>query len=86
MSSILETFGTRVKYFREQQGLSQGDVERKSGILRCYLSRIENRKNLPLLSVAQKIAKAIGVPLWCLLLTDEEFELARRKRDERKSK
>ena len=86
MSSVLETFGTRVKYFREQQGLSQGDIEKKSGILRCYLSRIENRKNLPILSIAGKIAKVLRVPLWCLLLTDEEFELARRRRDERKSK
>jgi len=34
--------GERLKVLREQRNLSQGDVEKRTGLLRCYVSRVES--------------------------------------------
>jgi len=39
--------GTTIRAFRLQKGLSQGDIEKKTGLLRCYLSRVENGHTVP---------------------------------------
>jgi transcriptional regulator with XRE-family HTH domain len=33
--------GERLKQIRDYKGLSQGDIERRTGMLRCYVSRVE---------------------------------------------
>ena len=38
--------GIRLKEIREGQKLSQGDVERLSGLKRCYVSRVENNNSV----------------------------------------
>jgi hypothetical protein len=35
--------GDRLRVLREEKQLSQGDIEKKMGLLRCYVSRVENR-------------------------------------------
>ena len=55
--------GTTIRAFRLQKGLSQGDIEKKTGLLRCYLSRVENGHTVPSLDTLSKIALALEVPI-----------------------
>jgi transcriptional regulator with XRE-family HTH domain len=43
--------------------MSQGDIEKRTGLLRCYLSRVENGHTVPSLETLQKIAGALEIPL-----------------------
>src|ERR1700748_2485 len=55
--------GVTIRGFRLQKGLSQGDIEKRTGLLRCYLSRVENGHTVPSLETLQKIAKALDLQL-----------------------
>jgi transcriptional regulator with XRE-family HTH domain len=55
--------GTTIRAHRLQKGLSQGDIEKKTGLLRCYLSRVENGHTVPSLDTLSKIALALEVPI-----------------------
>jgi transcriptional regulator with XRE-family HTH domain len=55
--------GTTIRAHRLQKGLSQGDIEKKTGLLRCYLSRVENGHTVPSLDTLSKIAQALDVPI-----------------------
>jgi transcriptional regulator with XRE-family HTH domain len=52
-----------IRDFRLQRGMSQGDIEKRTGLLRCYLSRVENGHTVPSLETLQKIAAALDLPL-----------------------
>jgi transcriptional regulator with XRE-family HTH domain len=56
--------GLRLKELREGKNLSQGDIEKKSGLLRCYLSRCENGHTVPSIDTLQKWTRAMDVPLY----------------------
>ena len=55
--------GETIRTFRLQKGMSQGDIEKRTGLLRCYLSRVENGHTIPSLDTLSKIAGAMEVPL-----------------------
>ena len=55
--------GETIRSYRLQKGLSQGDIEKKTGLLRCYLSRVENGHTIPSLDTLSKIATAMDLPL-----------------------
>jgi transcriptional regulator with XRE-family HTH domain len=55
--------GTTIRGYRLQKGLSQGDIEKRTGLLRCYLSRVENGHTVPSLDTLAKIAHALDHPL-----------------------
>jgi transcriptional regulator with XRE-family HTH domain len=55
--------GTTIRGFRLQRGMSQGDIEKRTGLLRCYLSRVENGHTVPSIETLQKIAGALDLPL-----------------------
>jgi transcriptional regulator with XRE-family HTH domain len=55
--------GTTIRAHRLQRGLSQGDIEKKTGLLRCYLSRVENGHTVPSLDTLSKIAMALDLPI-----------------------
>jgi transcriptional regulator with XRE-family HTH domain len=52
--------GATIRGYRLQRGMSQGDIEKRTGLLRCYLSRVENGHTVPSLETLQKIAGAHG--------------------------
>lgn len=56
--------GERLRQLRERKGMSQGDVEERTGLLRCYTSRVENGHTVPAIETLQKYAKALGVEMW----------------------
>ena len=62
--------GDRLRQLREQKGLSQGDVEKISGLLRCYISRVEHGHTVPSLDSLEKFAQAFDVPLFQLFYED----------------
>ncbi|MBZ5529016.1 MAG: helix-turn-helix transcriptional regulator [Acidobacteriia bacterium] len=55
--------GDVIRTYRSQRGLSQGDIERRTGLLRCYLSRVENGHTVPSLETLAKIAEAMDINL-----------------------
>ena len=62
--------GTTIRTFRLQKGLSQGDIEKKTGLLRCYLSRVENGHTIPSLDTLSKIALALDLPITQIFADD----------------
>jgi transcriptional regulator with XRE-family HTH domain len=63
--------GERIKELREQKHLSQGDIEERTGLLRCYISRVENGHTVPSLETLERFAGALDVPLYKLFYYDE---------------
>jgi len=55
--------GETIRNYRLQKSMSQGDIEKRTGLLRCYLSRVENGHTIPSLETLAKIATAMEVPL-----------------------
>ena len=60
---LLLNIGDTIRNCWLQKGLSQGDLEQRTGLLRCYLSRVENGHTIPSLGTLAKIAGAMAVPL-----------------------
>ncbi len=58
--------GDRIRTIREAKKLSQGDIEARSGLLRTYISRVENGHTVPSVETLQRLAGALDVPLWKL--------------------
>ena len=56
----------RLRELRESKNLSQGDIEKRSGLLRCYISRVENGHTVPAIETLEKLARALEVPLYQL--------------------
>jgi transcriptional regulator with XRE-family HTH domain len=63
--------GNRLRQLREQKNMSQGDIEKKTGLLRCYISRVENGHTVPAISTLEKMAAAMDVPLYQLFYDGE---------------
>jgi len=63
--------GTRLRSLREEKGLSQGDIEKSTGVLRCYISRIENGHTIPSLETLERFARALDVPLYKLFYSGD---------------
>jgi transcriptional regulator with XRE-family HTH domain len=63
--------GKRLRALREVKGLSQGDIERRSGLLRSYISRVEGGYTAPSLTTLEKFAKALEVETYQLLFQGE---------------
>jgi transcriptional regulator with XRE-family HTH domain len=64
--------GTRLRQLREQKQMSQGDIEERSGLLRCYISRVENGHTVPSLETLVRFAGVLDVPLYQLFYSGEE--------------
>ncbi len=62
----------RLRALREQKNLSQGDIEKRTGLLRCYISRVENGHTVPAIETLEKMARAMEVPLYQLFYDGEE--------------
>lgn len=64
--------GDRLRELREEKRLSQGDIEKRTGLLRCYISRVENGHMVPAIETLEKLARALEVPLYQLFYEGEE--------------
>ena len=57
---------------REEKKLSQGDIEKRTGLLRCYISRVENGHTVPAVETIEKFARALEVPIYQLFYDGDE--------------
>jgi transcriptional regulator with XRE-family HTH domain len=64
--------GDRLRALREEKNLSQGDVEERTGMFRCYISRVENGHTVPSFETMEKFARALEVPLYQLFYDGDE--------------
>lgn len=62
----------RLRAIREQKDLSQGDIEERTGLKRCYVSRVENGHTVPSIETLEKMARALEVPMYQLFYDGEE--------------
>ena len=64
--------GDRLRALREEKNFSQGEIEKRTGLLRCYISRIENGHTVPAVETLEKFARALEVPMYQLFYEGEE--------------
>jgi transcriptional regulator with XRE-family HTH domain len=64
--------GERLRVLREEKHLSQGHIEKRSGLLRCYISRVENGYTVPSVETLEKMCRALEVPLYELFYEGED--------------
>jgi transcriptional regulator with XRE-family HTH domain len=64
--------GQRLRELRESKHLSQGEIEKRTGLLRCYTSRVENGHTVPSVETLEKYARALEVPLYRLFYEGDE--------------
>ena len=64
--------GHRLTSLREEKKLSQGDIEKRTGLLRCYISRVKNGHTVPAIETLEKIARALEMPLYQLMYDGQE--------------
>ena len=64
--------GDRLRAVREEKKLSQGDIEKRTGLLRCYISRVENGHTVPAIETLEKMARALEIPLYQLFYDGEK--------------
>jgi transcriptional regulator with XRE-family HTH domain len=58
--------GERLRALRGEKQFSQGDIEKRTGLLRCYISRVENGHTIPSVETLEKISRALEIPLYQL--------------------
>ena len=64
--------GERLHGLRGEKKFSQGEVEKRTGLLRCYISRVENGHTVPAVETLEKFARALEVPMYQLFYDGEE--------------
>ncbi len=64
--------GERLRALREEKRFSQGEIEKRTGLLRCYTSRVENGHTVPAVETLEKFARALEVPMYQLFYDGEE--------------
>src|SRR5580765_7198222 len=63
--------GDRLRALRQEKMFSQGEVENRTGLLRCYISRVENGHTTPAVETLEKFARALEVPMYQLFYDGE---------------
>jgi transcriptional regulator with XRE-family HTH domain len=56
----------RLRQLRLEKNFSQGEMEKRTGLLRCYTSRVENGHTIPTVETLEKYARALEVPMYRL--------------------
>jgi transcriptional regulator with XRE-family HTH domain len=64
--------GEHLRVLREEKKFSQGEIEKRTGLLRCYTSRVENGYTVPAVETLEKYARALEVPMYQLFYDGEE--------------
>ena len=62
----------RLRSIRQEKNLSQGELERRTGLKRCYISRVENGHTIPSIDTLEKLARAMEIPLYQVFYEGED--------------
>ncbi len=65
----------RLRQLRESKHMSQGDIAKRTGLIRCYISRLENGHTIPSVGTLEKLAAAFDVPLWKVFYEGDQSAL-----------
>src|SRR5258707_5800756 len=68
--------GERLRALREEKEFSQGEVEKRTGLLRCYISRVENGHTVPAVETLEKFARALEIPMYQLFYDSDKPPVA----------
>ena len=63
--------GEHLRVLRRQKQFSQEEIEKRTGLLRSYISRVENGHTVPVVETLEKFARALEVPLYQLFYEGE---------------
>jgi transcriptional regulator with XRE-family HTH domain len=69
----LTVIGDQIRLLRQAKNLSQSDIEMRTGLRRCYISRVECAHIVPSLETIEKFARALRIPLYQLFIGDKEI-------------
>ncbi len=72
--NIKEVFGTNLRKYRTEKGFSQEKFAELCGLHRTYISDIECFQRNVSLENIQKIAEALQIPAYFLLVEEEHHE------------
>jgi transcriptional regulator with XRE-family HTH domain len=64
--------GDRLRALRVDKKYSQGDLETRTGLKRCYISRVENGHTVPSVDTLEKFARALEIPVYQLFYDGDE--------------
>jgi transcriptional regulator with XRE-family HTH domain len=64
--------GDRLRALREGKKFTQGEIEKRTGLLRAYVSRVENGHCVPAVETLEKFALALEVPMYQLFYDGEQ--------------
>jgi transcriptional regulator with XRE-family HTH domain len=64
--------GERLRALREMKHFSQGVIEKRTGLLRCYISRVENGYTVPAVETLEKFARALEIPMYQLFYDGDQ--------------
>jgi transcriptional regulator with XRE-family HTH domain len=64
--------GQRIRELRNRKGLSQGTSRRRLGLLRCYISRVEDGHTVPSVETLERFSAALDVPLYQLFCNEQD--------------
>ncbi len=64
--------GDRLRELREQKQFTQGEVAKRTGLLKPYVSRVENGHSVPAIETLEKFARALEVPMYQIFFDLEE--------------
>lgn len=66
--------GARLRELRRSKKLTQADIHERTGLLSCYISRVENGHTVPSIETLQKLAGALRIPLYQIFYIEESPE------------
>jgi transcriptional regulator with XRE-family HTH domain len=69
--------GAKLRELRIAKNLSQGDIEKRTGLFRCYTSRVEHGHTVPSVETLEKYAHALEIPLYRLFTDDDSVKVAK---------
>jgi len=77
--------GAKLRELRKAKNLSQGDIQERTGLIRCYTSRVEHGHTVPSIETLEKYAHALEVPLYRLFTDEVNVPKLREPRDDSSS-
>jgi len=67
--------GAKLRELRIAKNLSQGDIQKRTGLFRCYTSRVENGYTVPTVETLEKYATALEIPLYRLFTEEDSVKM-----------
>lgn len=64
----------QIRFYRQKQRLTQGQLSELVNVTEHYIAEIENAIKFPSMELIKSISLALNVPIYCLLQTQDNFD------------